>query len=118
MKHNVFYSIFDQSVRIKELRDKLNENGSVEMLHFSGAVYKVFAIVKNTIDQSEMVAYRCIKSTEDFEADMDTFWVTPIAEFLRPVDLDEHPGCQFDFEFMFKDDAEMEMVELLTGKRN
>lgn len=120
MKHNVFFSVFDLNFRKDALKKRLKENGSAEMLYHKGGVYKIFAIVKNTENEEEMVAYRCIKPhTEgDFKPDMETFWVTPIDKFLEPIDLEQEPGSQFDFKFMFKEDAEQEMKELLTGQRD
>lgn len=118
MQNNVVITVFDIEERKQRLREELKQKGSVEMLHFKGGTYRVFAIIRHTETKEEMVAYKCIKSDYLTEEEMGTFWARPIDMFLSPTDLDKYPQCQFDFRFMFVDDAKREMYELLNGQGN
>lgn len=110
--------VFDMEERKNKLRQELAENGSAVMLHFKGDRFKVFAIAKHTETDEELVAYKCIHCHQDATAEYyNTFWVTPLNEFLAPVNLAKYPDCQYDFQFMFKEDAEREMFELLNGSK-
>lgn len=112
-------TVFDIEERKNKLRKELAEKGSVVMLHFKGNRYKVFAIVKHTETNEELVAYKCIHCEEDAPKEFyDTFWVRPIDMFLSPTDLEKYPNCQYDFRFMFKEDVEREMFELLNGSED
>lgn len=116
MENQKLVILFDIEERKNKLRAELKEKGSVIMLHFKGNRYKVFAISKHTETDEEFVVYKCIHS-EDPNADMNTFWSRPIDMFLSGVDMEKYPGCQFDFRFMFMEDAQREMFELLNGRQ-
>ena len=115
MQNKVAVVIVDIEGRKEKLRNELKEKGAAIMLHFKGDRYKVFAISKHTETGEELVVYRCIYSNNP-NADLETFWSRPIDMFVSPVDLEKYPNCQFDFRFMFLEDAQREMYQLLHGE--
>lgn len=115
MEKSIIVKLVDIEERKNKLKSKINTDGSVNMLHFKGDTYKVFAVARHTESDEELVAYKCVYSNNP-SADLDTIWVRPIDMFLSPVDLEKYPNCQYDFRFMFLEDAQREMYQLLHGE--
>lgn len=92
------------------------EKGSVRMLHFKGNIYMVLGIVEHTETGEELVAYKRILSTIPNDPILGKLWVRPIEMFLSETDLEAYPDCQFDYRFMFEDEAISELTQLLGAK--
>lgn len=107
-------TIYDAGNRKERLRKEL-EKGSVRMLHFKGSIYLVLAIVEHTETGEELVAYKRILSDIPNDPLLKKTWVRPIDMFLSPVDFQKYPDSQFDYRFMFEDDARAELSQLLGG---